>query len=61
MDAPEDEERGRGRIGVEEELDLLDWGMERANGSLAKTELVARKVTVLANINSARIARRFGG
>lgn len=45
---------------LEEELDLLDYGLHRANGSAAKTELVARKVQQLASINDRRISRRFG-
>jgi hypothetical protein len=45
---------------LEAELDLLDYGLHRANGSAAKTELVARKVNRLAAINDSRIARRFG-
>jgi hypothetical protein len=49
------------RTALEEELSVLDWGLERANGSAAKAEMVARKVTMQSNINSARIARRFGG
>lgn len=45
---------------LEEELDLLDYGLHRANGSAAKTELVARKVQQLASINDRRINRHFG-
>jgi hypothetical protein len=48
------------RTSLDEELDLLDWGLHRANGSAAKTELVARKVNMLSSINNRRIARRFG-
>jgi hypothetical protein len=41
------------------ELDLLDYGLRRANGSAAKAELVARKVERLAALNDRRITRRF--
>ena len=43
------------------ELDLLDHGLQRAGGSQARVEIVARKVELLNNINNRRIARRFGG
>lgn len=49
------------RTALEEELGLLDWGTEEASGSQAKAELVARKVSLLSNINNRRIERRFGG
>lgn len=49
------------RAGLEEELDLLDYGMARAGQSAAKVELVARHVERLSAINNRRIARRFGG
>lgn len=49
------------RTALEEELSLLDWGMQEAAGSPAKAELVARKVTMQSKINNARIQRRFGG
>lgn len=49
------------RTALEEELNLLDWGMQEASGSAAKAELVARKVTIQSRINNARIQRRFGG
>jgi len=45
---------------TEEELNFLDYGMARANGSGAKAELVARKANMLSAINNTRIARRFG-
>jgi hypothetical protein len=45
---------------LDEEMALLDRGLERANGSRAKAELVARKVTMLSDINNRRISRRFG-
>lgn len=49
------------RTSIDEELGVLDWGMEQAEGSAAKAELVSRKVAMQSKINSARIARRFGG
>jgi uncharacterized protein YicC (UPF0701 family) len=49
------------RTALEEELDLLDYGLQQARGSLAKAELVARKVELLASLNNSRITRRFGG
>jgi hypothetical protein len=48
------------RTSLDEELNLLEWGLHRADGSAAKNELVARKVNMLSNINNRRIARRFG-
>lgn len=45
---------------LEEELALLDYGLHRANGSAAKTELVARKVQLLSALNDRRITRHFG-
>lgn len=49
------------RAALDEELDLLDYGLSRANGSAAKAELVARKVEMLSSSNNSRINRRFGG
>jgi hypothetical protein len=49
------------RTALDEELSLLDWGMEQAAGSAAKAELVSRKVSMLAQINNRRISRDFGG
>ncbi len=49
------------RTALELEIDLLDYGLARAGQSAAKLELVSRKVELLANANSRRIARRFGG
>jgi hypothetical protein len=49
------------RTSLEEEFGILDWGMGEAAGSPAKAELVARRVAMMSKINSARIARRFGG
>ena len=49
------------RTSLDEELNLLEWGLHRArDGSAAKNELVARKVNMLSTINNRRIARRFG-
>lgn len=45
---------------LEEELALLDYGLHRASGSAAKTELVARKVQLLSALNDCRITRHFG-
>lgn len=49
------------RSALDEELDLLDYGLTRARGSAAKAELVARKVEMLSASNNRRITRRFGG
>lgn len=48
------------RAALEEEMDLLDYGMSRAGQSAARVELVARHVEQLATINNRRITRRFG-
>jgi hypothetical protein len=48
------------RASLEEELDLLDYGMARAGQSAAKLELVSRHVERLSTINNRRITRRFG-
>ncbi len=48
------------RTALEEELDLLDYGLGRAGQSAAKAELVARHVERLSAINNRRITRRFG-
>ena len=48
------------KTAIEEELDLMDFGLSRAAGSPAKAEIVARKLTLFSNINSDRIVRRFG-
>jgi hypothetical protein len=49
------------RTALEEEMSVLDWGLEQAAGSVAKAELVSRKVAMQSKIDSDRIARRFGG
>jgi len=48
------------RTALDEEMDLLDWGLSRTGGSVAKAELVARKVSLQVDINNRRIAQRFG-
>lgn len=49
------------RAALDEEVDLLDYGLARASGSAAKTQLVIRHVERAAVINDRRITRRFGG
>ena len=49
------------RAALEEEFDLLDYGLARSGGSAAKTAIVARKVERMATINDRRLTRRFGG
>jgi hypothetical protein len=49
------------KAALEEELNLLDWGLAQAAGSPAKAELVSRKTSLLSSANSSRISRRFGG
>lgn len=49
------------RAALDEELDLLDYGLRRTGGSAAKAELVARKVEMLSSINNRRVSQRFGG
>jgi hypothetical protein len=49
------------RTALDEELSVLDYGLEQAAGSAAKAELVSRLVSMQSKIDSARIARRFGG
>ena len=49
------------RTALEEEMDLLDYGMARAGTSAAKLDLVARHVNRMAIIDDRRITRRFGG
>jgi len=48
------------RAALDEEVNLLDYGLARAGQSAAKAALVARHVERLANINDRRISRRFG-
>jgi hypothetical protein len=49
------------KAALEEEMNVLDWGLEQAAGSQAKAELVSRMVSMQSKIDSARITRRFGG
>lgn len=49
------------KTALDEELGVLDYGMEQAAGSPAKAELVSRLVSMQSKIDGARIARRFGG
>ena len=50
------------RASLAEEFETLDWGLEHANGSAAKVELVHRKhLEIQSAINNRRTARRFGG
>jgi hypothetical protein len=49
------------KAALEEEMNVLDWGLTQAAGSAAKAELVSRLVSLQSKIDSARIARRFGG
>jgi hypothetical protein len=49
------------REAIEQELSTLSYGLELAEGSAAKSELVSRLVSLQANIDNRRIARRFGG
>jgi hypothetical protein len=48
------------RTALDEEMDVLDWGLERAGRSPAKRELVSRMVAQQSRIDIARIGRRFG-
>jgi hypothetical protein len=48
------------RAALDEELDLLDYGLGRAGSSAAAVELVASHVERLATINDRRIRRCFG-
>lgn len=49
------------RTALEEEMNVLDWGLERAGDSLAKRELVSRMVAQQSRIDIGRIGRHFGG
>lgn len=49
------------RAALNEEVDLLDYGLAKAKGSAAKAALVARHVERMASINDRRLTRRFGG
>jgi hypothetical protein len=45
-------------LGVE--LDVLNWGIEKANGSPAAAKLVADRVELMSRSNSKNLTRRFG-
>lgn len=49
------------KTALEEEICNLDWGLTKAAGSAAKAELVSQKIALQVEINTTRIARRFGG
>jgi hypothetical protein len=49
------------RTALDEEMSVLDWGLEQAQGSAVKAELVSRMVAMQSRIDNDRIARRFGG
>lgn len=53
--------RDASRAALDAEFDLLDHGLARAGGSVAKTAIAARHVERLVTINDRRITRRFGG
>lgn len=42
------------------ELDVLNWGIAKANGSAAGLKLVADRTEQLSRLNSKAIERRFG-
>jgi len=42
------------------ELDVLAWGIEKANGSPSAAKLVADRVELMSRTNSKNLARRFG-
>ena len=48
------------RAALDEELDLLDYGLARAGRSAAAIELVAHHVERVETINDRRTTRRFG-
>lgn len=48
-----------GCCAIEEEQRLLASGLERANGSAAAVEIVARYSGLINQLNTTRIARRF--
>lgn len=48
------------RAALDEELDLLDYGVGRAGQSPLKARLVARRVERFSAINDRRLTRRFG-
>ena len=46
---------------LDEEMCVLDEALAAAGDSLAKRELISRKLEIMSRINSQRIARRFEG
>lgn len=49
------------RHSLQEEMNVLDYGLQLAGDSLAKRELVARLSALQSRLDNERIARRFGG
>jgi hypothetical protein len=49
------------RTALDEEIDNLERCLQRAGGSAAGAELVARKIALQARLNDAGIMRHFGG
>jgi hypothetical protein len=49
------------RESIGQELSTLSYGLELAQGSAAKAELVSRLVNLQSALDNRRIARRFGG
>jgi hypothetical protein len=49
------------REAIEQELANLSYGLELAQGSAAKAELVSRLVNLQSTLDNRRIAQRFGG
>lgn len=45
-------------LGVE--LDVLNWGIEKAGGSPAAAKLVAERVELMSRANTKNLTRRFG-
>ena len=45
-------------LGVE--LDVLNWGIDKANGSRAAAKLVAERVELMSRANTKNLTRRFG-
>jgi hypothetical protein len=58
MDAETVAAASQAALGVE--LDVLNWGIAKANGSAAAAKLVADRVEQLSRLNSKAIERRFG-
>ena len=45
---------------LESELDVLAFGIEKANGSAAAAKLVGDRIELLSRANTANLSRRFG-